>query len=1240
MTRSDEDCPIDMEDKVAVDPLYSLVKPCCIRLGRIDISDIKETASECKEITRDFNKNISDQNEISSDSNVIRSDCKKISRERKEKRNDWKRNQVKITGTQVKEVVPTREVGLDGLSRQADDCHESQDEIAIELQKMESDCAVRGNESFGIELDFTAPKEFSSEDDEEALRRIFDSCPVVIPVEKSRPVAAFVEKACPVTCSVEKSRPVAAFVENICPVACPVEKSCPLANTVGESCPVAGYAEKSCLVTGPAEMSCRVVHVEKSCPVANPVEKSCPVANPVEESCPVVAFVEKGCPVTGSVENICPVACPVEKSSPVVTLTEKRCQVTGHVEITCPVVSPVEKNYGVSGVKVNEAETGVAAESGEVCNVVEVDAEAAVQALILPQAVKETVNVCLDGEVDGSNIYGVEVANEFDVNKLEGAKEKLVPSSNLPDALDSEETVDMEDSPEDPQTTDEKLDENNINNLNEVGSGDEEGAFDDASNGENVGITEILDMELVKGKPLEKFEEIPDEEENLIEIRDEEDNLRESASPSSPHDSDPDSDEIVTDEFYEDWECVSFGDWESVCHSSSVEEVNNNTVALTVESNEHQKKIPSGNSLCQYASEKYDEEFSKKPVSDEEFSKKPVGDDEVYLSDITGSFCSLTSGDEVSCSAGGVLPSYFPVNSSSQALEPCPQALEPCCPHSDSSLLGFSAQGSALDEASSQGSSVVKSSSIGSVLVDTASEGSSVETTSQASSVLETSSQGSVFVETASEGSETSSQSSSVVNTSSQSSLVVDTSSQSSSVVDTSSQAPSVLETSAKAYSAVETSSRASSVVETSQASVVVETSSQGSFSLHSGSPSRVLQVEGARSECQDVEEWVKGSSTVSRANDDHQLGADAAGQDAADICDDLMTSDDEKDDDDNELLLLTNDVTFDDLRPINSENVHPPGQVVAQKTSCQETSSPICVVSSKSVDVSSKALVKVVEVPSLPIDVPSLPVDVPSLPVAVPSLPVAVPSREVFVPNNKQVSVSEELSSYQTGETRDIIKSGKVETKSKESSREHSIFDITIDESAVSEANCATASANSSPNLSTFVKGFAREIISSVSSPSLPCSSTSSTAKCSREARASCPQSPSITSSTGPPSAHYAESDSDSSSDDDVIILEESGISSSNLNQAKATITLPEKRIKNDKKVPQPRPNITNVNVDMWKGLGSEDDLRYSMKKGVDKKTKSKESKREVNGNKLKTKRCDSQHPKFKTSESHRSKA
>merc|ERR1719318_555441 len=141
------------------------------------------------------------------------------------------------------------------------------------------------------------------------------------------------------------------------------------------------------------------------------------------------------------------------------------------------------------------------------------------------------------------------------------------------------------------------------------------------------------------------------------------------------------------------------------------------------------KKIPSGNSLCQYAPEKYDEEFSKKsvgddeefskkPVGDEEFSKKPVGDDEVYLSDITGSFCSLTSGDEVSCSAGGVLPSYFPVYSSSQALEPCPQALEPC-PHSDSSLLGFSAQGSALDEASSQGSSVVKSSSLGSVLTNT-----------------------------------------------------------------------------------------------------------------------------------------------------------------------------------------------------------------------------------------------------------------------------------------------------------------------------------------------------------------------------------------------------------------------------------------------------------------------------------------------------------------------------------------
>merc|ERR1719318_394944 len=102
MTRSDEDCPIDMEDKVAVDPLYSLVKPCCIRLGRIDISGFKETGSEFKEITRDFNKNISDQFAISSDSNVLRSDCKKISRERKVKRSDRKRNRLKITGTKVK----------------------------------------------------------------------------------------------------------------------------------------------------------------------------------------------------------------------------------------------------------------------------------------------------------------------------------------------------------------------------------------------------------------------------------------------------------------------------------------------------------------------------------------------------------------------------------------------------------------------------------------------------------------------------------------------------------------------------------------------------------------------------------------------------------------------------------------------------------------------------------------------------------------------------------------------------------------------------------------------------------------------------------------------------------------------------------------------------------------------------------------------------------------------------------
>merc|ERR1719318_1603438 len=228
MTRSDEDCPIDMEDKVAVDPLYSLVKPCCIRLGRIDISDFKETGSEFKEITRYFNKNISDQYEISSDSNMIRSDCKKISRERKEKRNDRKRNQVKIIGTKVnKEVVTTREVGLDGLSRQADDSHESLDDIAIELQKME--CAARGNESFGIELDFTAPKEFSSEDDEEALRRIFDSCPVAIPVEKRRPVVAFVEKGCPVTGSVEKGCPVTGSVEKSYSVASPVEKSCPVA---------------------------------------------------------------------------------------------------------------------------------------------------------------------------------------------------------------------------------------------------------------------------------------------------------------------------------------------------------------------------------------------------------------------------------------------------------------------------------------------------------------------------------------------------------------------------------------------------------------------------------------------------------------------------------------------------------------------------------------------------------------------------------------------------------------------------------------------------------------------------------------------------------------------------------------------------------------------------------------------------------------------------------------------------
>merc|ERR1719318_2515534 len=107
----------------------------------------------------------------------------------------------------------------------------------------------------------------------------------------------------------------------------------------------------------------------------------------------------------------------------------------------------------------------------------------------------------------------------------------------------------------------------------------------------------------MKGKPLEKSEEIPYEEDNLIV----------NASPSSPHDgepaSPPDSVEIVTDESYEDWESVSFGDWESICHPSSVEEVNNNTVALTIEFNEDQKMIPSGNSLRQYSSEKYEESY-------------------------------------------------------------------------------------------------------------------------------------------------------------------------------------------------------------------------------------------------------------------------------------------------------------------------------------------------------------------------------------------------------------------------------------------------------------------------------------------------------------------------------------------------------------------------------------------------------------------------------------------------------
>ena len=47
-TKSDDACPIDMEDKAAIDPLYSLVKPCYVILQKIDTSDCKEISSDCK----------------------------------------------------------------------------------------------------------------------------------------------------------------------------------------------------------------------------------------------------------------------------------------------------------------------------------------------------------------------------------------------------------------------------------------------------------------------------------------------------------------------------------------------------------------------------------------------------------------------------------------------------------------------------------------------------------------------------------------------------------------------------------------------------------------------------------------------------------------------------------------------------------------------------------------------------------------------------------------------------------------------------------------------------------------------------------------------------------------------------------------------------------------------------------------------------------------------------------------
>jgi hypothetical protein len=132
-TKSDEDCPIDMEDKLAVDPLYSLIKPCCVRLKKLD-------------------------------------------------RSDWKGTLEEATSIEVKEVDLTREISLDSLNNShADNRSESLDEIALELEKMESSTSARS----GIALDIPATKVDNSEDDEESLRMIFESCLLAGPVNRS-----------------------------------------------------------------------------------------------------------------------------------------------------------------------------------------------------------------------------------------------------------------------------------------------------------------------------------------------------------------------------------------------------------------------------------------------------------------------------------------------------------------------------------------------------------------------------------------------------------------------------------------------------------------------------------------------------------------------------------------------------------------------------------------------------------------------------------------------------------------------------------------------------------------------------------------------------------------------------------------------------------------------------------------------------------------------------------------------